>query len=53
MITLLIILIILFIEFKYRPRFEYVEESSVLILFYSAKNTRKSKIWKIYLEDKQ
>lgn len=39
--TLLILLIGILIEKVYRPRLSWVKESSVLLLFYSAKNVRK------------
>ena len=48
MILLLILFIaVLLIEKLYSPRLSYVEESSVLILFWRGKNTRKRKIFKI------
>jgi len=39
--TILILLIGIFIEKFYSPRLSWVKESSVLLLFYSAKNIRK------------
>jgi len=47
-ITIAIIFIIIAqIEKIFSPRLEYLEEDSLLILFYSAKNTRKRLIFKI------
>ena len=45
--VLLLLLIVLGTELYFKPRLEYLEEESILILFYSAKNTRKRLIFKI------
>jgi len=46
-IIIVLFIVIILTEKLYSPRLEYIEESSVLILFYGAKNTRKRKIFKI------
>jgi hypothetical protein len=46
--TLFILFIaVLYIELRFSPRVEYLEEESLLILFYGEKNTRKRKIFKL------
>lgn len=48
MITLLILFILtLLVEKIWSPRVDYIEESSILILFWRGKNTRKRKIFKL------
>lgn len=48
---LIIIVAIIFIEVTYSPRIDYLEDESLLILYYSSKNNgikeRKSFIFKI------
>ena len=47
MILLILLIAVLFIEHKFSPRVEYLEKESLLILFFTAKNTRKRLIFKI------
>lgn len=47
MILCILILIAVFIERNLRPIVEYVKKDSLLILFYSAKNTRKLILFKL------
>jgi len=53
MILLMLFIAVLFIEWKFSPRVEYLEKESLLILFFTANtrheclNTRKRLIFKI------
>ena len=47
MILLMLFIAVLFIEWKFSPRVEYLEKESLLILFFTAENTRKRLIFKI------
>jgi len=43
----ILFIIALVAELIWSPRLDYIEQSSVLILFYGGKNTRKRKIFKL------
>lgn len=43
----IILLLALVVELIWSPRVEYLEKESLLILFFTAKNTRKRKIFKL------
>lgn len=47
MTIIISLLFILLIEKLYSPRLDFIKESSLLILFYGGKNTRKRLIFKI------
>jgi len=47
MILIILLIIALIIEKLFSPRLDYLEEESVIILFYGTKNTRKRIIFKI------
>jgi hypothetical protein len=45
--TVFIILICIFVEYRFSPRLDYLKEDSVLMFYYSAKSERKSIIIKL------